>query len=233
MIQFMIASLALPAGAVTLDEIRRALAGLRGATPIQATMDVTEENESQERKRTNRSRAEIEERNGTLRVTYPTEALSTAAARSAVTEDPGFARLDVVDAHTFLNYAPELIRDLGYATILKQTATMWQGNPATLVEMKLNPPTSVEARRFVRSTETFLNLTVASDGLPFSATRRSQVKGRVVLIPFQAASKLTSQFQRMGDRLVVLRHEREGTASGFGQEGSNKTVTIITPRNGS
>lgn len=233
MIQFMIASLALPAGAVTLDEIRRALSGLRGATPIQATLDVTEENEAQERKRTNRSRAEIEEQNGTLRFTYPTEALSAAAARTAVSEDPGFARLDVVDAHTFLNYAPEIMRDLGYATILKQTATTWQGKPATLVEMKLAPPTSAEARRFVRSSETFLNLYVAPDGLPMSATRRSQVKGRVVLVPFQASNKLSSVFQRIADRLVVVRHEREGTASGFGQEGSNKTVTTITPRNGS
>jgi hypothetical protein len=233
MIQFMISSLALPASAVTIDEIRRTLADLRGVTPIQATMDLTEENEAQQRKRIGRSRAEIEERNGTLQFTYPSEALSRAAARTAVSEDPGFARPDVVDAHTFLNYAPELIRDLSYATIARQTPTTWQGKPATLVEMKLEPPTSAEARRFVRSTETFLNLYVDPDGLPLSATRTSQVRGRVVLVPFQASSKLSSQFQRIGDRLVVVRHESQGTASGFGQEGSSKTITTITPRNGS
>ena len=70
-------------------------------------------------------------------------------------------------------------------------------------------------------------------GRPLGAEQRVHVKGRALLvISFQSDQREEYRFAPAGDRLVVVEHVKEGSGSGGGQSGKERTTATLTIERG-
>jgi len=130
--------------------------------------------------------------------------------------------------HDHLNAAPGLLRMLNQAELVEEKRETWEGQPATLLVLKLNPQLNAQARKYVKELTTTGRLWIGADGLPLAAETRQFQKGRVMLvISFEATDKQEFRYATVGNRLVALRHAKDNSGSGAGHHTNVKDVTTV------
>lgn len=129
----------------------------------------------------------------------------------------------------YLNAAPELLRKLEGAQLLEEKAGAWEGQPVRILTFKLTPHLNERSRKYVKEIEITARLWVGADGVPVAAENRTRLRGRALLvISFESSETEEFRFREAGNRLVVLRHVREASGSGGGENSHEKTVANLT-----
>jgi len=228
----------------TLADLKQRLASLNGATPITAKVDYefsSEEGDDLAVKTEGRASARVEDGPDGITITWPRDVIARADEEARVpggTADkrPGTRRavgyIGPALVHDHLNAAVGLLQMLNQAELLEEKRDTWEGQPATLLALKVNPQLNAQARKYVKELTTTGRLWLGADGLPLASETQQRQKGRAFLvISFEVTDRQEYRYTTIGDRLVVLRHAKENEGSGAGQRSRTKDLFTIQLQN--
>ncbi|WP_306590145.1 hypothetical protein [Geothrix sp. 21YS21S-4] len=233
--------LALPLAANGLDDLRAALAKLPGGDPVKATLEHSFWRQIVDDKKPTITQgkvsAHVEDGPQGLRVTWARPALQQAAKELAVQErEPehptptrtALKNLDPLETAEALNHAEALLRDLSLAQLQEERSEAWQGRPARLLVLKLDPILPPGQRKYLKELKVDAKLWVGPDGLPLAFTTAVALKGSRMFITFEAGNTQERLFARVGGRLVVTRNTTEDRTAGLGASNQTKKITTLT-----
>jgi hypothetical protein len=126
-----------------------------------------------------------------------------------------------------LDAAAGLRQALEHAAFERQRPVQGKGPGARELTFRLNPPMSEKERKRFREFDLTLAVTVNGDGIPVSARQQTRLRGRVLLVSFEFNSSEQTRFSLVGDRLVVVRQEKEERGSGMGQRNESRKVFTL------
>ena len=128
-------------------------------------------------------------------------------------------------AKDLLNAAGAMLDDLKDAQLQGDLPEAWKGQPARLLTFTLQPKDmDDEGRKHLKSFSLTLKVWMGGDGTPLAALEQMDLKGSIFLIGFEAHYTEQRVFSRVGDRLVAVHAEKEGSGSGAGEQNAQKTV---------
>ena len=228
----------------TLADLKQRLASLNGATPVTAKVDYefsNEEGDDLSVKTEGRAGARVEDGAQGVTITWPRELIVRADEEArdpggAGVKKPGARRavgaIGPMMVHDHLNAAAGLLQTLNQAELLEEKRDTWEGQPATLLVMKVNPQLNAQARKYLKELTVTGRLWIGADGLPLAAEMQQYQKGRAYLvITFEATDHQEFRYTTVGDRLVTLRHAKENQGSGAGQRSRSKDLTTVQLEN--
>ncbi len=214
-----------------LAALRERLQALPAATPVQARVEITSRatrGEDEPAPPPATVRVEATAADGSLRLDWPRELLGVAR-RERLDEDPdaerpvgrALSQVSPIDIDAYLDATPTLLATLAVATLESQSSVQWEGQSATLLNLRLEPRLGARDQKYIKEAEGSARLWIGADGLPLAAERSYRVAGRAMLvISFESKQEERFTFSRHGDRLVVLSHRGETASSGAGEEGT-------------
>ncbi len=224
----------------TFADLKRTLASLDGREPISGKLGFTHSQSNQGDKPADRKPitvgADIAADAAGVRMTFPRRTLDIAVAE-ARQSDPeakkpisgALGEVLVTDVDEYLSAAPKLLATLERARVLADTADSWRGQPARLLQLKLDPLLSKQNRKYIKKLDANARIWLSADGVPLAMEQNADYSGRAMLvINFESASKESFEFVRRGDRLVVVRHRREDSSAGGGESGTRKIDARLT-----
>lgn len=226
----------------TLADLKSALARLNGQDPVKATVEYQFWSKQGDEKKPviteGKATTFLEDGPQGLKMSW-SRALLQAASQEAQLQakDPekkGTTRraiegLKAIEASEYLNGAEELLRTLEQGQVVEEKTEAWQGKPAKLLAFKLTPKLAKQDQKYIKEMEATAKVWIGTDGLPLAAETQTRMKGRALLvISFEQLQKAAFQFQRVGNRLVVIHHTQENSGSGGGEKGQSKTVISLT-----
>ena len=227
----------------TIADVRTTLGTLRGVSPIHATFELQRSRKARGRFANNESSGsatvDVLSDPAGLRVTFASPILERATAEAVEHQadpkrpTPVRSTLAEIDATTLaddLDYARAMLRMLSVGKTTSTTRTLWQGRPAQLLVLKLNPKLNPEATTVfhVNFSDDTLRLWVGADNVPLAAERIQKGTAGFLFLRGEMNNRQSWIFARSGDRLVVTRYEFSFAGSGFGQQGEGKNVQIVT-----
>ncbi|HET8715517.1 MAG TPA: hypothetical protein VFM16_06820 [Holophagaceae bacterium] len=224
------AALSLRADALT--DLRTALKGLPATHPVQASVDCQVWSRSGGGKQPKivqgRAQARLEDGPAGLKLGWDRAELARVeAAGKAKDEGPGKAlqALGIERAESLLDAATALLQDLDGAQIQEDRPEAWQGHPARLLVLKLEPKDlDADDRKHLKSFSRILKVWLGPDGLPLAASEQMDMKLSVMFIGVELHHAESRAFVRVGDRLVATHDEAQDSGSGAGQQGDQRTV---------
>jgi hypothetical protein len=223
----------------SLQELRTRLEALPAATPVRAQVEITSRatrGDDEPAPPPATVRVEAIAADGSLRLDWPPELLREAR-RERLDENPdaerpvgrALSQVSPIDIDAYLDAAPTLLATLAEATVEAESTVDWEGQEATLLDLRLEPKLSERDRKYIKQAEGSARLWIGADGLPLAAERSYRVAGRAMLvISFESNQEERYTFGRHGDRLVVLTHRGETASSGAGEEGTQVVETRLT-----
>lgn len=229
----------------TIADVRSALAALHGAAPVHANFELQRSRKAQGRFANNESSGsasvDVFVDPAGLRITFPQPILERATAEAVEHQadpkksTPVRSTLAEIDATTLsddLDYSRAMLRLLAIGMVASDTRTTWQGRPAHLLVMKLNPKLNPEATTVfhVNFSDDTLRLWVGADNVPLAAERIQKGTAGFLFLRGEMKNRQSWVFAHHGDRLLVTRYESSFAGSGFGQKGEGKNVQIVTVR---
>lgn len=220
--------LATNARAVTLDDVRRPLNEMRGATPLNVKID-SHHRRLDEKKKSESSGTSRAEDDGThLRLVHDKNELRKAHAKTDQRADHS---VSAAEAFELMNYAPKLLKALDGATLRRVSQSTIDGSAATLLEITPVREKDEDGDRWIKSYADTLLLWIGPGGVPIAAERTWKIKARIVVIGAEFDKKEKFRFIRTGDRLLVSKMTTESSASGLGQkENGVKSATVAIVR---
>ena len=218
---------ALPARALTLDDVRKSLAAYQGTTPLDVRIDSVQRRLDGKEKSESSGSSLAEDDGKQLRMVHDKGELRKKALGKKNRAD---SSVSAAEALKLMNYAPHLLKELEGATLKKVTPTTLDGAPATLLEIVPLREKDEDGDKWVKSYSDTLLLWVGPGSVPLSMERTLKVKARIVVLGLEWQAKEKMRFQRSADRLVVTRMSDESSGSGLGtkeDEAKTATVTIL------
>jgi hypothetical protein len=228
----------------TLSDLKQRLTTLNGATPVAAKVDYefsNEEGDDFSVKTEGRASARVEDGVDGITITWTRDLIAQVEEEArdqggAGVKKPGARRavgaIGPMMAHDHLDAAAGLLRTLSQAELLEERRDTWEGQPATLLVMKVTPKLNAQARKYLKELTVTGRLWIGADGLPLAAEMKQFQKGRAFLvITFEATERQEFRYATVGDRLVVLRHAKENQGSGAGQHSRSKDLTTVQLKN--
>lgn len=226
----------------TLADVRTSLAALHGNTPIRATFELQRTRKAQGRFANNESNGSVDvevlaDSTG-LRMTFGNAILERATAEAVAHQadpkkpTPVRSTLAEIDATTLsddLDYARAMLRLLSIGKVVSESRTVWQGHPAHLLILKLNPKLNPEATTVfhVNFSDDTLHLWVGMDNVPLAAERLQKGTAGFLFLRGEMNNRQSWMFTHIADRLLVTRYEFSFAGSGFGQKGEGRNVQIV------
>lgn len=233
--------LALPLSADGLTSLRSNLAKLQGGDPVKATVDYGFWRQTTEDKKPvqtqGRVTVHVEDGPQGLRLGWGKQLLQQAAQESrAQAKDPektsgtrsALRAVDAIEATELLNYAEPLLRSLEGAQLLEEKAETWQGQPAHLLILKVEPKMPASQKKYIKKMDLQAKIWVGADGLPLATSLNMAYSASRFFISFDGTQKEERRFQKAGNRLVVATLQSEDTNHGFGQSTANKKTTTVS-----
>ncbi len=224
----------------TFADLKRTLASLDGKEPISAKLGFTRSQTNEGDKPADRVPvtvgAEVGADAAGVRMTFPRRTLDIAVAESRQTDPEAkkpisgaLGEVRVTDVDEYLSAAPKLLAALQRASVLEEKTELWRGQPARLLRLKLDPLLSKQNRKYIKKFDANARIWVSADGVPLAAEQSFTYSGRAMMvISFESASKESFEFERRGNRLVVLRHQSEDTSAGGGESGTRRIDARLT-----
>ena len=224
--------LAAPLRADGLADLRAALQKLPATQAVKAAADCQSWSRSGKGKAAQtvqgRTQVRLEDGPAGLKLGWDKAELARIEAASQAKDNGPKQAMDEVSgekAKDLLNAASALLDDLKDAQILGDQPDTWSGQPARLLTFSLQPKDmDEEGRKHLKAFSLTLKVWMGADGAPLAASEQMDLKGSVFLIGFEAHYTEQRVFSRVGDRLVAIHAEKEGTGSGAGEQGAQKTV---------
>jgi hypothetical protein len=229
-----------PCFANGLDELRGALGTLQGASTLRGTFDARQQStEKGKAPEAAHARAYVEENADSLQVRWERSVLKRANDESrppkgtkkheALSTLIGAA--SAVRISNAMNYAPVFLKSLEDAQLKSERADTWQGRPARQLELALVEPNPDEEHVKIKESTHTAQVWIAPDGTPLAARithkRRASV---MIIIGFEQVAKEDFLFGVIGNRLVVLKRDEQGTAAGLGTQAEYRNTYTFEPR---
>jgi hypothetical protein len=137
--------------------------------------------------------------------------------------------LDAIAVGQLLDAAPVLLRGLERPTLLEDRDDTLEGKTARLLVLRLDPTLRTRDKKYVKHVDATARVWLGPDGVPLAADTHVHVKGRAFLvISFESERRESYRFAHVGDRLVVVRRERETKSDGGGEHGERRMITALT-----
>lgn len=233
--------LVLPLSADGLTTLKSNLAKLNGSDSVKATVDYGFWQQTTEDKKPvqTQGRATISVEDGPqgLRLGWGKQVLQQAAQESrAKAKDPekttgtrtALRAVDAIEAAELMNYAEPMLRSLEGAQLLEEKADTWQGQPAQLLILKVEPKMAASQKKYIKKMDLQAKVWVGADGLPLATSLHMAFTASRFFISFEGTQKEERNFQKAGNRLVVANLRTEDTHSGFGQSTASKKTTTVS-----
>ncbi|HET7433977.1 MAG TPA: hypothetical protein VFN10_04600 [Thermoanaerobaculia bacterium] len=212
----------LSAHAVNVTDVRRALSGLRGETPVSIAVNSVDQRSDGKQNGESRGSSILEDDGTNIRLVYAKKALAPKDQKKRGADHS----IAPADAAELLNYAPSLLKLMEGATIKRTAITAWNGRSATVIEIEPVREKDPDGDKWVKAYEDALTLWVGADGVPLAAHHNLHIKARIVVVGFELKQDDDLQFERVNDRLVVTKRTTTSSGSGLGQsENGTKTIT--------
>lgn len=234
-------ALCLPLSADGLGTLRANLQKLSGGDAVKATVDHSFWEQTTEDKKPVQTQGRVsvlvEDGAQGLRLGWGRPLLQQAVQEGrAKAKDPekttgtrsALRAIDALEASELVNYAEPLLRHLENAQLLEEKSDSWQGQPAHLLLLKVEPKMSASQKKHLKKLDVVAKVWVGADGLPLAASTTTSFSGSFFLISFQGSSKEEDRFLHAGSRLVVVSRLKEESSSGFGQNSSSKKQTAVS-----
>jgi hypothetical protein len=220
-----------------LDDLRNALAGLQGTSPIRVTLnaEVTTASRNDDDKVRNASgTASLTAEDGPqgLRLNYPRDIIVKAMAEGVGRQTDSTApipvrnalnELDYSDVHSMVHAAETLLTRLEGAKLKSERVEAWSGKPARLLSLEL---TVAKNQQFVDKQSATLDVWIDEAGRPLASRAQTMSKGSAyIVVSFEVRNSEDRVYKVIGDRLLVVRRDSSGSGSGAGQRGETK-VTV-------
>jgi hypothetical protein len=139
------------------------------------------------------------------------------------------AGVTAIDLARCLDAAAALREALDGATIVEDRQEVLHGAADRLLVLEVNPSLAARDRRYVKKVKASLRIWLGADGVPLEAEARTRVSGRVMLLAtFESEERQSYRFERLGDRLVAVRHETSRRGEAFGENGERKTRIVLS-----
>lgn len=222
------------ARADSLTDLKTTLASAQNHEPLRAAVSF-----ETSRGKNAKVMTTVEDEADGLHIIWPRKIVDAAVAEeTARMKDPnapGSTRrtmdgLNATVLNDYLNAAGLLLRTLATAELTGEKAEAWQGKPARLLTLKLNPPLSEKDRKYIKEVSVTGKIWIGEDGWPLAAEQVLDVKGRALLvISFAQHEKQEFRFARVGERLVAIYHLKESEHSGGGEHGNDRSVATLVP----
>ena len=137
--------------------------------------------------------------------------------------------LRATQAEEYLNASQSFLRKLEKAKLSAESDSTWEGKPARLLSLKLNPSLVEKDKKYIKEFEQTAQIWLdPSTGLPLAATTHVHLKGRAfIVISFEDESNESYRFQTVGDRLIITELRKDGKGSGGGESNTRKSLIKI------
>ena len=226
--------------ASSLDDLRRALEGLRAQGPLKAR--IRQENVSdykdEGQRRTRRGGASIVAEDsgagGPLALVYDADVLTQAARQPAGRRDsqgPGDAvrDLDAVRVLGLVRGADELLEALEGARVVSEKAERLSGRPSRALDLALEAPRGLDREKGFRITRT-AKVWMDASGVPLASQIRTHTEVRRLIFKVRFDTTEKNEYLVAGRRLVTLRRETDNHWKAWIiAEGSSRSVTTVEP----
>jgi hypothetical protein len=137
--------------------------------------------------------------------------------------------VDPLDAAELLSHADPLARYLERATLVEERREAWNGQPARVLVIKVDPPLPQSQRRHLKKLEVDARIWIRADGAPLALSYQAVYSGSRFFITFKGRIQEERRFAVSGDRLVVLSRTVEESGSGFGFSATTHRTAAFTP----
>ena len=225
-----------------LSDFKAAIARLQGQTPVKAVVDLKTTNVQGEGKEREENTAQgsviVEESERGLQVVFSKDLLNRADNEARNKEKNPKAKTPTQDAigqyntgtlRGLLNAATNLNRSLEKAMFKSEKQDNYNGKPARLLSFQI-PLDKLEEkdRKYVKEFESNIDIWIAADGTPLASRSTQNVAGRAfVVISFNSKSEEQTSYTTVGNRLVAVRKESKGSASGAGEKGESSSLITV------
>ncbi|MGN6186784.1 MAG: hypothetical protein ACTHQM_24370 [Thermoanaerobaculia bacterium] len=226
LLAFVLLVAALPAHALTLDELRRTLASFDGQTPFRVKIDSTHRRGEGKEKKDSRGTAIAEDDGTSIRIVHDKKELRLQLAKPS--SDRTDHSVPAAEAFELMNFAPSLLRTLEGATLKKVSPAVLDGNAVTLVEIVPVREKDEDGDKWIKSYSDTLLLWLGPGNVPVAAERTMKMKARIVVIGVEFAKKEKWRFLRAGERLVVAARSLESSGSGLGRSETEFKTAMVT-----
>lgn len=219
-------------------DLKQKLAGLDARQPVKARVEYALSNTrggdddegKSEPAQEARVSARVEAGPAGLSILWSREQIAEASERGG--KKPVRRALDALTAmhvNDYLNGAPELLRNLEHAELTGVSDDTLDRQPVRLLTFRLNPPMREKDRKYIKQLDTSAKIWLDADGFPLAAESQVHVKGRALLvISFEQTEHEEYRFQHHGDRPIVVRHVKESSGSGGGENHAQKSTATVT-----
>ncbi len=221
-----------------LGDLRNALTGLKGQTPVKGTVEVSSWRRSGEGKEATETSggasAWVEDGPQGLKMQWSRqllqqvdqEALAKKANPQAKTPATvGLGAMGPRQVNGLLNAAGDMLRTLDGATLTGEAKEAWNGRQVRVLSFTL-PLTGMgeRERKMVKEFKLTAKVWIDDDGTPLAMSSNANVSGRAyVVFTFSQADETTTTYAKVGDRLVVAKSETKGTQGGT-EKGASRSV---------
>ncbi len=226
----------------TLADLKAKLATMNGHERVTATVEYEFSNRGGDDdapvKRQGKSSALVVDGPEGIRITWPRELIAAADREATDKRDDEEKKTDTRRAiggispmmvHDNLSAAAGVLRQLEEAEFVGEKTVTWEGQPARLLTLKLPLPKNPQARKYIKEWDATAKIWVSADNLPLAGEMSVHQKGRAFLvISFEGEGREDFRFAAVGQRLVILRHYKESSASNPGQKNHDTSLVTIS-----
>jgi hypothetical protein len=224
-----------------LDDLRKALEGLRGTMPVKVSLTaqvttVSKDDDDKVRNASGTATLAAEDGPQGLRLAYPRDIIVKAVAEGAGRQSDSTApvptrnalnELDYADVHSMVHAAETLLIRLEGAKLKAERSEVWNGKPARLISLDL---TVAKNQQFVDKQSSTMDIWIDEAGRPLASRAQSMSKGSAyIVVTFEVKNREDRVYNVVGDRLLVIRRESSGSGSGAGQRGDTKATVTLQP----
>lgn len=224
------------ARADSLTDLRAALGRLAATTPVRGSLEVTSSSNSSESgtPRDGKVTVAFEMAEGGLHLIYPRAVMLQTSVESKF-RDPdrptpvtnALREIRPREVFDLIDAGGALIAALESGQLVAVKAAAWNGRPAHLLLIRLEPKMSKDMAKHVKKLDVTMSVWTGEDGLPLAAEQSTNVKASFMLMSFSSDQKENWTFARSGDRLVAIRHENSNKSDGMGQHGVTRTTEVL------
>lgn len=160
------------------------------------------------------------------------EAEKRARVRNPNSKTPttsALAELAPGDVLNLVSPAQALLRTMDKAVYKGERPDTWQGRAARVLSFQI-PMSTLAARelKYIKAFDSGLDVWIGADGVPLASRMRQKRSGRAfVVVSFEANFEESLAYGLAGERLVTLRREFRGKASGAGESDDTRIVTTL------
>jgi hypothetical protein len=223
-------------------DLKDALAKHTASTPFKAQVDVKTWNKNGEGKSAQEQSGQagvfLEENAAGLRIQFSRDTLNRLSADEFARDKDPRARtptlgalnaLNATELRQMANAGAVLARLLEKTPFKSERADVLNGKPVRVLSFEMGPATlSEKDRKYVKSHDGTLEVSIAADGTPLASHSHLSVSGRAYLVvSFEGVNDEDVVYATVGDRIVAARKEGRSSGSGAGEHSESRTVRTL------